>query len=194
MSTILVINSSVRRADSHSRQLVEDVVNHLRSKDQHTSVTYRDLASNPLPHFDAAAFEGLRGAGKTEDGQAAIALSDTLITELKNHDTIILGVPMYNFTIPSTLKAWIDYIVRVGVTFRYGENGPEGFIQGKKVYVVSTRGGVPANSPLDHLQPYLKTVLDIIGLDDVTFINAPGVDRENGQETLIQVREDIRNL
>src|SRR5262245_25480779 len=134
-----------------------------------------------MPHLDGATFAamGTPPDEHTSSQRAATALSDELIAELEAADTIVLAVPMYNFSIPSTLKAWIDHVARRGRTFRYSENGPEGLLKGKKVFVVAARGGVyskgaPA-AAFDFQEPYLRAALGFLGLTDVTFVHLEGL-------------------
>ncbi len=134
-----------------------------------------------MPHLDAETFAALAtpAAGRTARQDALVTFSDTLIAELEAADTIVLAVPMYNFSIPSTLKAWIDHIARAGRTFRYSASGPEGLLKGKKLFVVTARGGLySGESPArayDFQEPYLRAVLGFVGLDDVTFLHLEGL-------------------
>ena len=114
-------------------------------------------------------------AERTPDQTARVALDDALIAQVQSADVIVLGVPMYNFGIPVQLKTWIDAIARAGVTFRYSENGPEGLLKGKKVYVALARGGLYRDSPADSQVPYLKSVLAFLGMNDIDFIYAEGL-------------------
>jgi len=179
MTRILNITASPSRDGSVSTALVARLTEAL--SDAETAVVTRDLGSTPPPHLDEAtigAFYTPEDA-RSDAQRQQIALSDTLVDELEAADVIIIGAPMHNFGIPSALKAWVDQVARVGRTFRYTENGPEGLLKGKKTYVVTARGGdYSATGPvahLDHQAPYLRTVLGFMGLDDVTFIHAQGV-------------------
>ena len=142
----------------------------------------------------------MRGAAPANEAQAAaLALSDTLIAELKTADTIVIGAPMYNFGIPSTLKAWFDYVLRTGVTFRYTEAGPVGLLEGKRAIVIESRGGYyseGATSALDSQEPHLKTLLSFMGIRDVTFIRAEklGFGSEARQQALDGARTQLEQL
>jgi FMN-dependent NADH-azoreductase len=176
MSHLLVINSSAAGAASVSKQLIDETVARLRAADPALVVVERDLGANPVPHLDADSTAAIRGAEPANDAQrAAKALSDSLVAELKAADTLIIGAPMYNFGIPSTLKSWFDHVLRAGVTFKYGESGPVGLLEGKRAIVVESRGGLYSSGPtqaLDSQEPHLRTMLGFIGIKDVTFVRA----------------------
>jgi FMN-dependent NADH-azoreductase len=176
MSHLLVINSSAAGAASVSKQLIDETVARLRTADPALVVVERDLGANPVPHLTADSTAAIRGAEPANDAQrAAKALSDSLVAELKAADTLIIGAPMYNFGIPSTLKSWFDHVLRAGVTFKYGEKGPVGLLEGKRAIVVESRGGIYSSGPtqaLDSQEPHLRTMLDFIGISDVTFVRA----------------------
>jgi FMN-dependent NADH-azoreductase len=174
---ILQVNSSARREASHSTHLASRVVQRLRDADPESTLTVRDLNTVPHPVLDEAALGALfTPAGQRTAEQAArVALDDALIAEIQAADVVVLGVPMYNFGVPAALKNWIDAISRAGVTFRYTEQGPEGLLKGKKVYVALTRGGRYRNTPSDTQVPYLKTVFTFLGLTDVHFVYAEGL-------------------
>jgi FMN-dependent NADH-azoreductase len=176
MSHLLVINSSAAGAASVSKQLIDETVARLRAADPALVVVERDLGANPVPHLTPDSTAAIRGAEPANDAQrAAKALSDSLVAELKAADTLIIGAPMYNFGIPSTLKAWFDHVLRAGVTFRYGENGPVGLLEGKRAIVVESRGGLYSSGPMqpmDSQEPHLRTMLGFIGIKEVTFVRA----------------------
>jgi FMN-dependent NADH-azoreductase len=176
MSHLLVINSSAAGAASVSKQLIDETVARLRTADPALVVVERDLGANPVPHLTADSTAAIRGAEPANDAQrAAKALSDSLVAELKAADTLIIGAPMYNFGIPSTLKSWFDHVLRAGVTFKYGEKGPVGLLEGKRAIVVESRGGIYSSGPtqaLDSQEPHLRTMLGFIGISDVTFVRA----------------------
>ncbi|MPY26508.1 FMN-dependent NADH-azoreductase [Shewanella psychropiezotolerans] len=166
MSKVLILKSSILGGYSQSGHLIE----HLSQlwTEQGADITVRDLAAEPLPVLDGEIAMGLRGGDDlSERQQEVLNLSNQLIQELKDHDTIVIAAPMYNFSIPTQLKNWIDLIARAGVSFTYTENGPEGLITGKRALLITTRGGVHKDSPADHVVPYLKTVLGFIGIEDV---------------------------
>ncbi|MBE3711093.1 FMN-dependent NADH-azoreductase [Vibrio parahaemolyticus] len=169
MSRVLALKSSILGDYSQSNKLVEDFI---KNVDQ-DKLTVRDLAANPLPVLDFAVATALRATEDlSQEQQAVVDLSDTLIEEVKAADTLVIAAPMYNFTIPTQLKNWIDLIARAGVTFKYTENGAQGLIEGKKAIVVTTRGGIHKDSPTDNVTPYLRTVLGFVGITDVEFVYA----------------------
>ena len=178
MLRILVINSSVSGAYSVSRGLVQAVVDRLARVHPQISVIARDVGVNPLPHLTPQSVAGIRDEPVTPDEHQARALSDELIGELLTADVIVIGAPMYNFSIPSTLKAWFDHVVRPGVTFTYEGGAPKGLIEGKRVILVESRGGRYADGPMqpfDFHDPYLQRLLAFIGLSDLEVIRAEGV-------------------
>lgn len=177
MSNVLLIHSSVFGEKSQSLRLARDFL----ERYPHRSLVERALSPQTMPHLDGETFAAMVTPATELDGrqQAAVALSDELIAELEAADTIVLAAPMYNFSIPSTLKAWIDHVARRGRTFRYSEKGPEGLLQGKKVFVLAARGGIYSNgapaAALDFQEPYLRAVLGFLGLTDVTFVHLEGL-------------------
>ncbi|EJG1813589.1 FMN-dependent NADH-azoreductase [Vibrio parahaemolyticus] len=169
MSRVPALKSSILGDYSQSNKLVEDFI---KNVDQ-DKLTVRDLAANPLPVLDFAVATALRATEDlSQEQQVVVDLSDTLIEEVKAADTLVIAAPMYNFTIPTQLKNWIDLIARAGVTFKYTENGVQGLIEGKKAIVVTTRGGIHKDSPTDNVTPYLRTVLGFVGITDVEFVYA----------------------
>jgi FMN-dependent NADH-azoreductase len=180
MATVLHINSSVRQNGSLSRQLGAEFVAKWQEANPSGTVITRDLAANPVPHLT----EQMMGAyftpaeQRNADQAHTIKTSDALVDELLAADTIVIGAPMYNFSVTSGLKAWIDHVARAGRTFKYGANGPEGLVSGKKVYVFVASGGAYSEGPAaayDHVTTYLRSVLGFLGMTDVTFIVAEGV-------------------
>jgi FMN-dependent NADH-azoreductase len=174
MSKVLVLNSSALGGASVSNQITQDVLTELRARDPGLTVTVRDLGASPVPHLNSELATALRGATPANEAQAAAQeLSDSLIAELKAADTIVIGAPMYNFGFPSTLKAWFDYVLRAGITFRYTEAGPVGLLEGKRAIVIESRGGFyseGATKALDSQEPHLRTLLGFIGIKDATFV------------------------
>lgn len=177
MSTLLKINASLFSGNGQSSQLTERFVAAWQASHPGTQVIERDLAASPVPHLDGARFMAFlaKPEERSAEQQAVVDFSDALIAELRAADAIVIGLPMYNFGIPSQLKAYFDHIARAGVTFRYTENGPEGLIKGKKVYVALARGGIYRDTPADSQVPYLKGVLGFLGMTDVEFIYAEGL-------------------
>ncbi|MDP8918826.1 MAG: FMN-dependent NADH-azoreductase [Pseudomonadota bacterium] len=176
MSTALVITSSALGEASVSSQLVEETVARLRSHDPALRVIARDLGRDPVPHLTIDSATALRGGEPINSAQAAArSLSDGLVTELKAADTLIIGAPMYNFGMPSTLKAWFDHVLRAGITFSYSESGPEGLLKGKRAFVVESRGGLYSEGPaqpMDSQEPHLRNLLAFMGITDVIFLRA----------------------
>lgn len=191
---ILQINASARRG-ANSTRVADAIVARLQQADPTAQLTLRDLAKDPHPILDEETLGALfTPADKRTPEQAArVALDDALIAEVLAADTIVLGVPMYNLGVPVQLKSWIDAIARAGVTFRYTENGPEGLIKGKKVYVALARGGRYRDTPFDTQVPYLKTVLGFLGMTDVNFFYAEGLNMgpEAAQQGFSAVEADI---
>lgn len=174
---ILQINASARRTGANSTRIANQIVARLSARHPGAQLTRRDLAETPHPALDEAALGALftPASQRTPEQAARVALDDVLIAELQAADVIVLGVPMYNFGIPAQLKNWIDAIARAGVTFRYTEQGPQGLVQGKRVYVALARGGLYRDTPADTQVPYLKTLFAFLGMEDLRFIYAEGL-------------------
>jgi len=176
MSTVLVLTSSALGAASVSNQLVQDAIALLRLQDPHPRFITRDLGGNPIPHLTVESATALRGAEPANAAQAAArALSDELVAELKAADTLVVGAPMYNFGIASTLKTWFDHVLRAGITFKYGESGPVGLLEGKRAIVIETRGGLYSEGPakvMDSQEPHLRNLLSFMGITNVKFFRA----------------------
>jgi FMN-dependent NADH-azoreductase len=171
MAKVLILKSSILGSYSQSSALVDYL--HQQWSRKGAQITVRDLGSQPVPMLDGELATGLRGGEDLSERQlSALALSNELVAEIKKHDSIIIAAPMYNFTIPTTLKNWIDFIARVGVTFSYTATGPVGLIEGKRAIIVTTRGGVHKDGATDHVVPYLTTLLGFIGINNVETIYA----------------------
>lgn len=177
MSNVLIIESSARQQDSFSRELTQQFISHWKTLHPADRLTIRDVAVNPVPHLDADLLGGWMKpeAQRNAAEQASLQRSNELTDELLAADVLVLAAPMYNFAIPSTLKAWLDHVLRAGLTFKYTETGPQGLLTGKKAYVLTARGGIYAGSTADHQEPYLRQVLAFVGIYDVTFIHAEGM-------------------
>ncbi|WP_068638429.1 FMN-dependent NADH-azoreductase [Thauera butanivorans] len=192
---ILQINGSARSEGANSTRVANGIVARLLAAGPQARVVLRDLARDPAPIIDEAALGALFSPveQRTPEQAARVAASDALIAEVQAADVIVLGVPMYNFGIPSQLKNWIDAIARAGVTFRYTENGPEGLLKGKKVFVAFARGGRYRGTPADTQTPYLQTVLGFVGLTDVRFVYAEGLNmgEEAAQQGFAQAEADM---
>lgn len=192
---ILQINASARREAANSTRVANSIVARLQSATPEASLTVRDLAVTPHPVLDEAALGALFTPAdkRTAEQAARVALDDALIAEVQAADAIVLGVPMYNFGVPVQLKNWIDAIARNGVTFRYTAQGPEGLLKGKTVYVALARGGRHRGTEADSQVPYLKTVLGFLGVTDVHFIYAEGLNMgaEAAEQGFAQAEADL---
>lgn len=177
MSCVLIIESSARQQDSVSRQLTRDFIEQWQAAHPADSISVRDLAVNPVPHLDANLLGGWMKPQeqRSSDELQALARSNELTDEVLAADVLVLAAPMYNFAIPSTLKAWLDHVLRAGITFKYTPTGPQGLLTGKRAFVLTARGGIHAGAVTDHQEPYLRQVLGFIGIHDVTFIHAEGL-------------------
>lgn len=171
--TILHIDASVSLAESRSRAASAALV----AASGPAAVTRRDLAKTPVPHIDhhwvTARMTPI--GGRSDMDQEKLAFSDKLIAEIETADEIVIGMPIYNFTVPAQIKSWVDLIARPGVSFRYTETGPIGLLKNKPVRVVVASGGTPIGAPHDHATPYMRFILAFVGLTDVTFIEARDV-------------------
>jgi FMN-dependent NADH-azoreductase len=177
MKTLLQLNTSLFSNQGQSSRLADAFVAEWKAFNPQGAVIARDLATNTVPHLTAERFQAFlaKPEARTVAQQKVVNESDTLIDELQRADTIVIGLPMYNFGVPSTLKAYFDHIARAGVTFRYTEKGAEGLLEGKKAYVFATRGGLYAGTPLDTQTGYVRDFLRFLGIDDVEFIYAEGL-------------------
>lgn len=164
---LLHIDTSVLGENSVSRQLGAAAVDSWRRHDPDLEIRHRDLDRNPIPHLTSRTLSG-------EDATAT-AIGDTILQEFMEADVVVLGVPFYNFGIPSTLKAWIDRVAVAGKTFRYTEDGPQGLAGGKRVILAIASGGPHAGTPRDFAEPYLRTVLGFLGIEDIQVVRAEGV-------------------
>ncbi len=196
---LLRIDSSARR-NSVSRQLTARFAEAWQQEHPDGTVIERDLASTPLPHITDEWVQAIHTNPEslTAEQKRVLQFSDELVEELVQADTIVVGAPMYNFAIPAPLKAWIDQVVRVGKTVLFADAGPQGILKGKKVFVVTSRGGAfrpgTPTGRFDYQEPYLRHILAFIGLTDVTFIHAenqkPGAQAEIARTAAIaQLRE-----
>lgn len=174
---ILHIDSSIFGDTGVSSQLSAYLKDKLLARHPHASVSYHSLARENIPHFSVQTVTDI-GEGKAE-------LADRFIREVQDADVVILSAPMYNFAVPTQLKAWFDHIARAGVTFKYTEKGPVGLLKGKKVYVVTTRGGVHKGTETDTETRWLRTMLGFLGMVDVEFIFAEALNMGDGRESSI---------
>jgi FMN-dependent NADH-azoreductase len=177
MKTILQINASINGGASQSTRLADEFVARLRAQHPGAELIVRDLAREPVPHLDAERFGAFLAPveKQTAKQKDILQYSNALIEELKRADVIVLGLPMYNFGIPSQLKAWFDHVARAGITFRYTAKGPEGLLTGKKAYVIATRGGRYAGTGADHETPFVRQFMGFLGIADVEFVYAEGL-------------------
>jgi FMN-dependent NADH-azoreductase len=177
MTTILQINSAARSQGAQSTLLADEVSAKLQQAHPGAKLVVRNLLSDNIPHLDDATLGAFFTPAdqRTAEQNAIHAKSEALIAELQAADVVVIAAPMYNFGISSQLKAYFDWIARAGITFKYGANGPEGLVTGKKVIVVSARGGKYSGTPNDSQTPYLKAFLGFLGMTDVSFIFAEGL-------------------
>jgi len=177
MKTLLQLNASLFSDRGQSSRLAARFVADWSARHPRGMVIARDLAADAVPHLTAERFQSfLTPPGeRTPAQQAVVNESDRLIDELRRADVIVIGLPMYNFGVPSTLKAYFDHVARAGVTFRYTEKGPQGLLTGKKVYVFATRGGAYAGTAGDTQTAFVRQFLAFLGLDDVEFVYAEGL-------------------
>jgi FMN-dependent NADH-azoreductase len=199
MTTLLQIKASISHDQGLSSQLANNFVAAYRRSHPHAKVLVREVASaEPVPHLNGERFGAFiaKPEERTDAQHAVVAYSDALIDELKRADIIVIGLPMYNFGVPSQLKAYFDHIARAGVTFKYTATGPVGLLTGKKVYVFATRGGLYAGSPLDTQTGYVRDFLGFLGMNDVQFIYAEGlaVSPESRQAGLAKAAAEIASL
>jgi FMN-dependent NADH-azoreductase len=192
MKTILQLNTSILSGNGESSRLAQEFVDQLDASE----VIVRDLAKEPVPHLDAERFGAFIAQTRNEKQNQIVAYSNHLIDEVRRADTIVLGLPMYNFGLPSMLKAWFDHIARAGVTFRYTEKGPVGLLTGKKVYVFATRGGYYEGTPRDTQTAYVRDFFAFLGITDVEFVYAEGLAIGEASKTasLAKAREKLQQL
>lgn len=198
MKNILQINASIFSENGQSTRLADQFAADLRASNPGAELVKRDLASDPIPHLTAQRFGAFlaKADERTAEQMEVAEFSDRLIEELRRADVIVLGVPMYNFGIPSTLKAYIDHVARAGVTFKYTETGPVGLLEGKKAYIFASRGGAYAGTPRDSQTTYLRDFLQFIGITDVEFVYAEGLalGEDKKQASLEKAQAAIREL
>jgi FMN-dependent NADH-azoreductase len=194
MKTILQLNASILSDQGQSSRLAKAFVGQLGD----VEVIARDLASEPVPHLTAERFGAFTTPKekRTAEQEKIVAYSDGLIGELKRADVIVLGLPMYNFGVPSMLKAYFDHVARAGVTFNYTATGPVGLLTGKKVYVFATRGGMYAGTPRDTQTAYVRDFFAFLGITDIEFVYAEGlaISETSRNAALSKAREDIERL
>jgi FMN-dependent NADH-azoreductase len=199
MTTLLQINASINNGNGESSRLAKQFVAAFHKRHPKAAIVVRDVAAaEPVPHLTAERFGAFitKPENRSVAQQAVVTYSDTLINELKQADVIVLGLPMYNFGVPSQLKAYFDHIARIGVTFEYTEKGPVGKITGKKVYVFAARGGVYEGTPMDTQTSYVRDFLRFLGMSDVEFIYAEGLNMgpQSKQTALAKAEAEIARI
>jgi FMN-dependent NADH-azoreductase len=205
MTRILHIDASPLGKNSISRKLTASVIKHLQAENPEALISHRDLIATPVAHLGGELLQVLRPtAGSVPPDNAAVreeaAQTEELLREFLAADVVVIGAPMFNFSIPSQLKAWIDRVVQAGRTFRYTEKGPLGLAGAKKVIIVSSRGGMYAGLPyeaaMDHQEAYLRTVLNFIGISDLSYVRAEGVaiSPEKQREAIASAERAIAGL
>jgi len=196
--TLLQINTSLFSNSGQSTRLADQFIAGRQAGDPELDVVVRDLAREPVPHLTAERFQAFlaKPEARTPAQHAIVAESDTLIDELKAADIIVIGLPMYNFGVPSQLKSYFDHIARAGVTFRYTDKGPVGLLAGKKAYVFATRGGLYAGTPRDLETSYVRQFLEFVGITDVEFVYAEGlaISETSKQAALARAANTIARL
>ena len=190
---ILRIDASMRKKGSYSRTLSHKLITQLKGQAP-SSVKERDLADG-IPFINEAWIEAnfTDIAERTSEQRSVLSFSDALINELKNSDTVVIGLPIYNFNVPAAFKAWIDQVARAKVTFRYGDNGPEGLLENKKAYVIISSGGTQLGSDVDFVTDYIHHVLAFIGIKDVTIIDSSGIG-QNEEKVIADAHASIEAI
>ncbi len=195
---LLHIESSIFADAGVSSQLSRKLIARLEQKHTSLQVIEKHFAQQPIPHFDGAALQAISTPieQRTPEQQQLASFADRQIDELKQADILVIGMPMYNFSVPSMLKSWFDFVARAGVTFRYTEQGPEGLLKGKKAYVIATRGGQYKGTAADTQTPFVTTFLNFLGIEDIEIIYAEGLNMgdERRQEAIDQASEQIDAL
>lgn len=193
MSRLLILKSSILGGYSQSNQIIEQ----LTETQDSNQIIERDLVQDALPMLDMNVATALRGGNElSTEQQEILALSNKLIEEIKQSDTLIIAAPMYNFTVPTQLKNWVDMIARAGVTFAYTEQGPKGLLENKKAVIVTTRGGIHKDAATDIITPYLTTVLGFVGITDLEFVYAEALNMgdEMAKQGLDSAKQQISAL
>ncbi|WP_201979878.1 FMN-dependent NADH-azoreductase [Hymenobacter rubidus] len=188
---ILQIISSARGAESFSTRLGQGIIDKLLAAQPGSSVVVRNVATQPFPHLEEVHLQAYftPAEGRSPEQQEAVRHSDEAIAQVMAADAVVIGVPFYNFSIPSALKSWLDHLTRAGITFRYTPTGPEGLLKGKKVYLAVASGGIYSEGPMqpyDFATPYLRWMLGFLGLTDVTVARAEGVKIPELQDAALQ--------
>lgn len=195
MKKLLVLNSSLNGTEGNSNQLASEIVTHLTEKFD-LSVVERDLAKDALPHLTQEELGAwMTDATERTDQQAQLAkLSDELIQELIDADMVVIGLPMYNFGIPSVFKAWVDRIARAGTTFKYTETGPQGLLENKKVYIAAARGGIYQGTEKDSQTQHVKDIFALLGITDLEFLYAEGLNMPGAEDVKAAFSERVKSI
>ena len=193
MSSFLIVTASLQGENGNSTRLTRAFTQSLATQ---SNIVHRHLSPETMPHLTGSEFGAwmTTEAERSPEQQDLTALSDTLIAEVQNADTIVIGMPMYNFGTPSHFKAWVDHIARAGVTFRYTENGPEGLLIGKRVVVLVASGGIYQGTDNDSLTPYLTTFFNFLGIQQVDFIYAEGLAMGDAETPITLAQTQIKAL
>ncbi len=198
MKNILHIDSSLFQKQGVSHQLARELIETLGEQLGDFEVKHRNLESEDIPHIDShwVTAHTTEESERSSEQHATVAYSAALVKELIEADILVIGAPMYNFSVPSVLKAWFDHIVQPGVTFAYTENGPQGLLENKTTYVITTRGGIHKDSPSDALVPFIRNVLELMGISDIRVIYAEGLNISDSarEQGINEARETIRRL
>jgi FMN-dependent NADH-azoreductase len=198
MKTLLQIRSSIFSDNGQSSRLANRFVENWKKANPGAKVIVRDLALDPVPHLDGARFGAFlaKPDERTAEQAQVIGYSDALIQELKDADIVVLGLPMYNFGIPSTLKAYFDHVARAGVTFKYTDKGAVGLLTGKQVFVFAARGGLYAGTPRDTQTDFVRDFLRFLGLDNIEFVYAEGlaISPQSKEQSLATARAQVDRL
>ena len=201
MSQVLLIEASPRGPESASRQLAGKVIETLKKNHTDVRVTHRDLTAQPIPHIDGVALAGFFAPAEqhTPEMKKAVDLSNTLVNELMEADIIVISTPMWNFSVPSVLKAWVDNIVRAGLTFAYTDTGIKGLVpSSKKIIIALSSGGVYSQAPMksmDFVEPYFRAAFGFLGVQDVTVLRAEGTnDPKHSEHAMSKAFEQVEAL
>lgn len=191
---VLRVDSSARQNHSSTRALTDNIIEALEDRYSEVRVTRRDLAAG-VPHVDQNWIEAnfTPDEERTALHRAQLRYSDSLVEELQTADIVVIGVPIYNFGVPASLKAWVDMVARARLTFRYTENGPEGLLKQKKAYLVVGSGGVPVDSEMDYATPYMRHALRFLGITDIDVVTA-AQQNMRGEEAIGEARAQIAHL
>ncbi len=196
MNQLLFVKSSVFGDGGQSSQLADRFIERWQSHYSQSDLVVRDLISQPIAHFDMETITALStdASEQTAEQKNRVALSDQLIAEVKQADAILIAAPMYNFAVPSQLKAWFDQVARNGVTFKYTENGPVGLLEDKPVYILATRGGQYHDAGLDYQVPWLKLILGFVGLHNVKVVLAEGLNMSDAEKSIQSAQQEIDSI